>query len=155
MSSVHHQLVLENRVGCELPLLFGDERRVKQILFNLLSNAVKFTDAGGTVKLKVWCRMGSGFVFQITDTGIGIAPKDIPKALSRFGQVDGDLNRRYEGTGLGLPLTKALIELHGGTLDLHSEISVGSTVIVRFPAERIVASLDRSDALDPRERVAS
>ncbi len=61
-----------------------------------------------------------------------------PKALSRFGQVDGDLNRRYEGTGLGLPLTKALVEQHGGVLDLQSEVGVGTTVTVRFPAERIV-----------------
>jgi signal transduction histidine kinase len=58
--------------------------------------------------------------------------------MSHFGQVDGDLNRRYEGTGLGLPLTSALVELHGGSLDIHSEIGVGTTVTVRFPAERIV-----------------
>ncbi len=83
--------------------------------------------------------MGSGYVFQIVDTGIGIAPEDIPKALSRFGQVDGDLNRKYEGTGLGLPLTKALVEMHGGSLDLQSEVGVGTTVTVRFPAERVIA----------------
>ena len=99
--------------------------------------------------------MGSGYVFQIVDTGIGIAPEDIPKALSRFGQVDGDLNRQYEGTGLGLPLTKALVELHGGVLDLQSEVGVGTTVTVRLPAERIVASLDNSDSLYVEHRVAS
>ncbi len=69
---------------------------------------------GGKVTLKAWCSVNSGYVFQVIDTGIGIALDDIPKALSRFGQVDGDLNRRYEGSGLGLPLTKALVELHGG-----------------------------------------
>ncbi len=94
-------------------------------------------------------------MFQIVDTGIGIAPEDIPKALSRFGQVDGDLNRQYEGTGLGLPLTKALIELHGGTLDLQSKVSVGTTVTVRFPAERILASLANSDSLDVEAKAAS
>ncbi len=99
--------------------------------------------------------MDAGYVLQIVDTGIGIAPEDIPKALSRFGQVDGDLNRRYEGTGLGLPLTKALVELHGGVLDLQSEVSVGTTVTVRFPAARIVASLDKSDSLDVEDRAAS
>ncbi len=67
-----------------------------------------------------------------------IALEDIPKALSRFGQVEGDLNRKYEGTGLGLHLTKALIEMHGGSLDLQSEVGVGTTVTVRIPAERIV-----------------
>ncbi len=68
---------------------------------------------------------------------------DIPKALSRFGQVDGDLNRQYEGTGLGLPLTKALVELHGGSLDLQSEIGVGTTVTVRFPVARIVVEMSK------------
>ena len=99
--------------------------------------------------------MDSGYVFQIVDTGIGIAPEDIPKALSRFGQVDADLNRQYEGTGLGLPLTKALVEQHGGGLDRQSEVNVGTTVTVRFPAERIVTSLDNSDSLDVEHRAAS
>ncbi len=139
----------------ELPGLRADERKLKQILVNLLSNAVKFTDAGGKVTLRAWCRMDSGYVFQVVDTGIGIAPEDIPKALSRFGQIVGDLNRQYEGTGLGLPLTKALVELHGGALDLQSEVSVGTTVTVRFPAERIVASLEFSDSLDVEDRAAS
>ncbi len=84
--------------------------------------------------------MDSGYVFQIVDTGIGIESEDIPKALSQFGQVDSDLNRQYEGTGLGLPLTKALVEQHGGILELQSEVSVGTTVTVRFPAERIIRS---------------
>ena len=82
--------------------------------------------------------MDSGFVIQVADTGIGIAPEDISKALAQFGQVDSDLNRKYEGTGLGLPLTKALVELHGGYLDLQSQVGVGTTVTVRFPAARIV-----------------
>ncbi len=139
----------------QLPALRADERKLKQILINLLSNAVKFTDAGGEVTLRAWCRENSGHVFQIIDTGIGITPEDIPKALSRFGQVDADLNRKYEGTGLGLPLTKSLIELHGGTLDLQSYVGVGTTVTVRLPAERIVASLDNADSLDVEDRAVS
>ncbi len=129
---------LEIELPDQLPALRADERKLKQILVNLLSNAVKFTDAGGEVMLRASCRMDSGHVFQIVDTGMGIAPEDIPKALSRFGQVDGDLNRQYEGTGLGLPLTKALVEQHGGVLDLQSEIGVGTTVTVRFPVARVV-----------------
>ena len=78
------------------------------------------------------------YLLQVADTGIRIALADIPKALAPFQQVDSDLNRKYEGTGLGLPLTKALAELHGGSLDLQSEVGVGTTVTVRFPAERIV-----------------
>ncbi len=132
-----------------LPALRADKRKLKQILVNLLSNAVKFTETGGAVTLTAWCRSDSGFVFQIVDTGIGIAPEDISKALSRFGQVDGALGRQYEGTGLGLPLARALIELHGGVLDLQSEVGVGTTVTVRFPAERIVAPAGKTDSQDP------
>ncbi|MCH9052728.1 MAG: PAS-domain containing protein, partial [Proteobacteria bacterium] len=123
----------------ELPALHFDERKLKQILINLLSNAVKFTPAGGTVTIKAWCKADAGYVFQITDTGIGIALEDIPKALSPFGQVDAKLARNYQGTGLGLPLTKSLVEMSSGSMDLQSEVGVGTTVTVRFPKERIVA----------------
>ncbi len=78
-------------------------------------------------------------MFQIADTGIGIAPDDIARVLAPFGQVDGTLARRFEGTGLGLPLTKSLVEMHGGSFDLQSEPGVGTTVTVRLPAERIVS----------------
>ncbi len=121
-----------------LPLLRADERKLRQILINLLSNAIKFTEAGGKVGLRAWCREDGGHVFEISDTGIGIALEDIPKALDSFQQIDSDLSRKYEGTGLGLPLTKALVELHGGALDLHSEVGVGTTVTVRFPATRTI-----------------
>ncbi len=131
------------RLEIELPdqpaALRADEHKLKQILVNLLSNAVKFTNADGNVTLRAWCRKDCGYVFQITDDGIGMAPGEIPKALARFGQVDSALSRRHEGTGLGLPLTKALVELHGGSLDLQSEVGVGTTATVRFPAARIVA----------------
>ena len=120
-----------------LPALCADKRKLKQILVNLLTNAIKFTEAGGKVTLRTWCDGKSGYVFQVIDTGIGIAPEDAPKALLQFGQVDSDLNRAYEGTGLGLPLTKALAEQHGGSLDLQSEVGVGTTVTVSFPAARI------------------
>ena len=121
-----------------LPALHADQRMLKQILVNLLSNAVKFTPPGGTVTIKTWSRSDSGYVFQVADTGIGIALEDIPKALSSFGQVDSKLARKYEGTGLGLPLTKSLVEIHGGSLDLQSDEGAGTTVTVRFPKERIV-----------------
>ena len=136
----------------ELPALSADLRKMKQILVNLLSNAIKFTKRGGRVALKVRCSVGSGHVFQVVDTGIGIAPRDIPKALSQFGQVDSGLSRQHEGTGLGLPLAKALVELHGGSLRLESAVGAGTTVTVRLPAERVVdqaglrrGSMDRGD----------
>jgi len=122
----------------DLPALRAVERKLKQILVNLLSNAIKFTDAGGKIMIRVWCRPDSGHAFQVIDTGIGIAPENIPKALSQFGQVDGNLNRNYDGIGLGLPLVQALIELHGGSFELESQLGVGITATVRFPAARIV-----------------
>jgi len=122
----------------DLPALHADERKLKQILVNLLSNAVKFTPTGGSVTVKAWFRPDSGFVIQVADTGVGIALEDIPKALTPFGQVDSRLDRKYEGTGLGLPLTKSLIEKHSGSLDLQSEVGAGTTVTVRFPPERMV-----------------
>ena len=131
-------VVLETDLAEDLPMLRADERKLKQILVNLLSNAIKFTEAGGKVGLRAWCQQDSGHVFQIVDTGIGIAREDIPKALVSFQQVDGDLNRRYEGAGLGLPLTKAPVELHGGVLDLQSQVGLGTTVTVRLPPERAV-----------------
>ncbi|HEX9768161.1 MAG TPA: ATP-binding protein [Kiloniellales bacterium] len=129
---------LEQDFPADLPGVTADKRKLKQILVNLLSNAINFTEPGGTVTLKAWCRRDSGFVFQVTDTGIGIAAKDIPKALSQFGQVDSALNRKQMGTGLGLPLSKSLTELHGGALDLQSQIGAGTTVTVRLPAARMV-----------------
>ncbi len=123
-----------------LPNLRADRRKVKQIIINLLSNAMKFTNSGGKVLIKIWCRSASGHVIQIIDSGVGIASTDIPKALEKFSQVDSDLNRKYDGAGLGLPLTKGLVELHGGCLDLQSDLGSGTTVTVRFPADRIVGS---------------
>ncbi|MEE8534485.1 MAG: HAMP domain-containing sensor histidine kinase, partial [Kiloniellales bacterium] len=146
---------LEVEMNDDIPLLHADARKVKQTLVNLLTNAIKFTDPGGEVTLKAWCRDDSGFVFQVVDTGIGIKPEDIPKALSQFGQIDGDLNRKYDGTGLGLPLTKSLVELHGGSLDLQSQVGVGTVVTVRFPAARIVRSWRREDTASVPEREAS
>jgi PAS domain S-box-containing protein len=117
-----------------LPKLRADPRMLKQILVNLLSNAVKFTPQGGRVTVSAHCDPVAGYALTVADTGIGIALEDIPKAFARFEQVDAKLDRRYEGTGLGLPLSKAFVELHGGSLELESEVGVGTTVTVRFPA---------------------
>ncbi len=146
---------LEFDLPNDVPALRADERKLKQILVNLLTNAVKFTPAGGKVTLRTWSSTENGYVFQIIDTGIGIALEDIPKALAPFQQIDGALNREYEGTGLGLPLTKALVEMHGGSLDLQSEVGVGTTVTVRLPAERIVRLPNNLRVSDVEERMAS
>jgi signal transduction histidine kinase len=146
---------LATELSDDAPMLRADKLKLKQILINLLSNAIKFTDTGGKVTLKAWCSMNSGYVFQVVDTGIGIALEDIPKALSPFHQIDNRLNRRYQGTGLGLPLSKSLIEMHGGSLDLQSQVGVGTTVTVRFPAERIVPLRHDNKVLGTSDRKAS
>ena len=132
------QVTLNLAPQAALPRLRADKRKLKQILVNLLSNAIKFTRPGGTVSLLARHEPGAGLVLQIADTGIGMARKDIPRALSKFLQVDGDLNRKYEGTGLGLPLAVSLTELHSGTLELESEPNRGTTVTVRLPEWRVV-----------------
>ena len=137
-------IVLQRDIAADLPPLRADLRKLKQVLVNLLSNGIKFTNSGGTVTLRVHCDAATGHVFEIIDTGIGIAAEDIPKALAPFQQIDSQLNRKYQGTGLGLPLSKAIVERHGGILELRSEVGVGTTVTARFPAERIVAMPSRS-----------
>ena len=121
-----------------LPRLRADSRKLKQILVNLLSNAVKFTEPGGSVNLSVSVRGDDGITFHVVDTGVGMAARDIPTALSQFGQVDNELSGNNEGTGIGLPLTGALVEQHGGVLALASEVGAGTTVTVDFPAVRTV-----------------
>jgi len=132
-------IVLFTELAADLPALRADKRRIKQVLINLLSNAVKFTPAGGRVKFSA-ALSELGLAMAVRDTGIGIAEQDIPKALERFGQVDSSLARKYEGTGLGLPLSKQLMELHGGSLSLESQEGVGTTVTVTLPPDRLTAS---------------
>lgn len=125
---------LVNAVPKEGLVLETDGRKLKQVILNLLSNAVKFTPQGGRVRLAAWRDAGEDtVVFEITDTGIGIAPKDIAKAMSAFGQVDSALSRRYEGTGLGLPLARKFVELMGGRFAIRSEQSEGTVITVSLP----------------------
>lgn len=120
-----------------LPALNADARKVKQMLANLLSNAIKFTESGGEAYLKVRCDRSSGYLFEVGDSGIGISADDIPKALAPFIQIDSSLSRKHEGTGLGLPLTKRMIELHGGDLTLDSVMGIGTVARLVFPPDRI------------------
>ncbi len=129
---------LNTDIDKNMPMLYADERRVKQILINLLSNAVKFTLANGIVLLSISYSKEGGHVFTVTDTGIGMDEEELAKAMSEFGQVGSCFTRGHEGTGLGLPLTKGLVEVHGGTLDIVSNKGKGTTVTVRFPPERTV-----------------
>jgi signal transduction histidine kinase len=121
-----------------LPVLIGDPAKLTQILVNLLSNAIKFTLPGGRVRLRIARVPLGGISFRVEDSGIGMTAAQIPIALAAFGQVDSGLNRKYDGVGLGLPLTQRLVELHGGTIDIASAPDRGTTVTVRLPEERLV-----------------
>ena len=117
--------------------IWGDEKKFKQIALNLLSNAIKFTPEGGNVTLSTGIEGEGGFELRVSDTGIGIAQDDLEKALAPFSQVDNAQQRSHEGTGLGLPISRALAELHGGSLEIESEPGLGTTVTVRLPSERL------------------
>jgi signal transduction histidine kinase/HAMP domain-containing protein len=114
--------------------IFGDPVKLRQILLNIMSNAVKFTEPGGAIVVATRSAEDGSVILSVTDTGIGMSPEDIPVAMAPFGQVDSRLARRYEGTGLGLPLTKSLVELHGGTLSIESQCGRGTTVTVMLPS---------------------
>ena len=127
------RLQLRRRVEDSLPRLRVDPLKIKQILINLLSNAVKFTRAGGAVTLHAYATAEGGVAFAVSDTGIGIAEKDMSKVIETYGQVEPADGIRIEGTGLGLPLAKALTELHGGEMKIKSTAGKGTTVTVTLP----------------------
>jgi signal transduction histidine kinase len=131
-------LKLITEIATDLPRLYADERKLKQILINLLSNAVKFTPAGGSIMVGAELAQDGAVLVSVTDTGIGIAPEDIETALAPFGQIEASLARNADGTGLGLPLSRAMAELHGGDLMIDSAINRGTTVVVRLPSSRAV-----------------
>jgi len=123
----------------ELPRLFADVTKLQQILINLLSNAIKFTPPNGRVDLQVARTETGDLMLRVADTGIGIPADKIEVALSPFGQVDNSLARKYDGVGLGLPITKHLVELHGGTLTIESEVERGTAVTVILPKARFTS----------------
>jgi signal transduction histidine kinase len=120
--------------------VFADERLIRQVVLNLISNAVKFTPAGGRVSIDIHASREAGVTLSVKDTGIGIASKDLDRVLRPFEQVESSLSRSHGGTGLGLPYSKKVIEIHGGTLKLSSQVNVGTTVRVQLAASRIRAS---------------
>lgn len=132
-------MVLLEDLPQEHIVMKADPKRLKQALLNLLSNSVKFTPSEGSVTLSVKKDILKKLVYiSVTDTGIGMSDQDIPKALSSFGQLDNKLSRKYEGTGLGLPLTKKLVELMNGTFDIKSTVGKGTTITLTFQYSDIV-----------------
>ena len=134
------EIALGSDLPPALPRLRGDPRLVKQILTNLLSNAVKFSHLGGEVRLSITAEAGAPLVMTVRDRGVGMTPEEITVALMPFGQVDSAFSRTRGGTGLGLPMVSALVDLHGGDLVIDSLPGQGTEVSVTLPEERIVWS---------------
>jgi signal transduction histidine kinase len=131
------QIEFVSEIKKPLPAMIGDPAKLTQILVNLLSNAVKFTAPGGTVRLTIEQPLHQGITFRVEDTGIGMSADQIPIALAPFGQIGNSLTRQHDGVGLGLPLTKRLVELHGGTIEIDSEPGKGTIASVHLPEERL------------------
>jgi two-component system cell cycle sensor histidine kinase PleC len=128
------QVTLVEEIPPQHLVVVTDAKKLKQVLLNLLSNAVKFTPAGGEVRCHAWVDVVTGAInIEVRDTGIGIAPKDISRVMTPFGQVDSALSRKYEGTGLGLPLSKKFVESMGGTFTIESQLKVGTVVAICIP----------------------
>lgn len=127
-------LKLDLQIDPQRDRFTADAGRVEQILWNLLTNAIKFTPEGGSVTLRIWVEDDSA-IFQIEDTGIGIPEAQLPLMFEKFQQLDTPYRRRYEGTGLGLALTKQLVELHRGRIEVESTVAIGSIFTVWIPAQ--------------------
>jgi signal transduction histidine kinase/HAMP domain-containing protein len=141
------------RVLPNAPLVVsGDDQKLRQLLLNLLSNAIKFTNAGGRVELSLATGADGRPVLSVSDTGIGMKPEDIPTALAPFGQIDSRLARKYEGTGLGLPLAKAFAEMHGAEFVVRSELGVGTTITIVFPQQAGAAAEEPAPVLISERR---
>ena len=119
--------------------VWGDPAKLRQVLLNLLSNAMKFTAKGGSITVRTEHRTDDLVAIEVADTGIGMSPADIPTALAAFGQIDSRVARRYDGTGLGLPLSKAIVELHGGLIAIDSAPGLGTKVRVILPRQKAAA----------------
>ncbi len=125
-----------------LPRIIGEELSVKQVISNVYSNAIKYTPSGGRITLFTNFDTDGTFRFSITDTGIGMNSEEIKKALSPFGQIDNALDRSSSGVGLGLSLSKAIMDVHDGSMEVLSEKSIGTTVTIIFPQRRIIRNND-------------
>jgi signal transduction histidine kinase len=128
---------LKEEIEPDLPQVYVDRNRIRQVALNLLSNAAKFTDSGSiTMRIRRLTRDDREFVcFSVKDTGIGIAPEDKDKVFEAFRQIDSSVGRRAEGTGLGMPISRRLVELHGGELWFESQLDRGSTFYFTIPVE--------------------
>ena len=131
---------INGTIEAEARYLYADRRAISQVLFNVLSNAEKFNRDGGRITTDVCLQDDGGICVCVLDTGVGFAVDEIKTAMTPFGRIENPLTRNVPGTGLGLPIVDALVELHGGKITITSEIGVGTTVKMHFPPARTCAS---------------
>ncbi len=136
------EIVLDGQSA--FPQLWGDRRMLTQMVLNLLSNAVKYTPEGGEVRLLAVLDEGGAYRISVSDTGIGMSDKEIDEAFEPFRRVDHALASNFEGIGLGLPLTKAMVEMHGGKMEVSSVSDRGTTATLVFPAERVRRTVEQT-----------
>ncbi len=129
----------------QMPLIWADEKAVRQIALNLLSNALKFTPTGGQITINIGWTSSGGQYFSVTDTGPGIPEEEIPIVLSSFGQGSIAIKSAEEGTGLGLPIVQALLHMHEGKFDLKSKLRKGTTVTASFPRSRVLEIMEKTE----------
>ncbi len=141
LRAANRGIVIHEMFEADMPRLWADERAVRQICLNLLSNAIKFTPQGGEIWLKVGWTASGGQYMSVKDTGPGIPEEEIPIVLASFGQGSNSIKSAEQGAGLGLPIAKSLVDLHGGTFVLKSKLRIGTEVVVTFPPERVVAAM--------------
>lgn len=143
---------LKSNIVADLPPIRGDATKLRQIFMNIISNALKFTPASGIVDVVAHRGADGGTVIAIRDSGVGMTPDEINIAMTPFGQIDGGRSRWREGAGLGLPIAKALVDLHGGLLEIRSKKSSGTDVVIAFPAADGVSP---AASLEPTQSYAS
>jgi signal transduction histidine kinase len=148
-TAVEVGITLGGQIDRHLPMVKGDPAKLRQVFTNLIGNALKFTPPGGSVTIEAGTGAGGGATVRVRDTGLGMTREEIAVALTPFGQVDASRSRWREGTGLGLPIAKALVQLHGGRLEIRSAKTLGTEVTVVLPQGSEVSDVHRRAA--PRD----
>jgi len=150
MLTTDARIKMQTSIAHDLPAVRGDALKLKQVFTNILANAVKFTPTDGVVAVEARRTNSNGVVILIRDSGLGMSPEEIDIAMTPFGQVDGGRSRWREGAGLGLPIAKALVELHGGRLEVRSTKGAGTDVAIVLPARDSVNAVSSGEMASGR-----
>jgi two-component system cell cycle sensor histidine kinase PleC len=144
MATTEARIKMKMSIAQDLPAVRGDAVKLKQVFTNILANAVKFSPTDGTIAVEALRTSNNGVVILIRDSGVGMSAREIDIAMTPFGQVDAGRSRWREGAGLGLPIAKALVELHGGVLEVRSKKGMGTDVVIVLPARDSVHAVNAS-----------